>query len=260
MKNDIKKLIKDYWSGNVPGLKRAKTQIPEINKDFFDEVDRYRVRNEPYVVPLIEHLSQRRGRLLEVGCGIGADLRNFARRGMQVLGLDLSYENVKLTKEGLESSSLDGKVICSDAENLPFKDGVFQAYYSFGVLHHTPDTALAVDEAYRVLKNDGRCIVMLYHKGYAYLYINLIFWFKRLFVSEEKLISDHYDFTPLSKMYSKEEAMRLFRKFKKVEFEVTTFASGGIEVNNKIKCLHYLLKNKLLMNKLGQFLIIKAEK
>jgi SAM-dependent methyltransferase len=33
------------------------------------------------------------------------------------------------------------------------------------VLHHTPDTARAVREIHRVLKPDGRAIVMLYHRG-----------------------------------------------------------------------------------------------
>lgn len=260
MRNDIKKLNKEHWSRNVPGLGRARELVAEINKDFFDEVDAYRIRNEPYVVSLIEEFSRENGRILEVGCGLGADSRNFSRRGMRVVGLDLSLGNARLTKKGFECCGLDGNAICSDAENLPFKDESFDGYYSFGVLHHTPDTAKAIDEAHRVLKKGKKCIVMLYHKGYAYLYINLLFGLKRLFVSEEKLISDHYDFTPLSKMYSKKTSAGLFYKFRKVEFEVTTFAFGGVDVNNKLRILHYLLKNPCLMNRLGQFLIIKAQK
>ncbi|MCX5705621.1 MAG: class I SAM-dependent methyltransferase [Candidatus Omnitrophica bacterium] len=259
-KKQVKGLNKEHWSKNVPGLEQGKTESPEINKDFFKNVDRYRVANEPYVVPLIKELSGSKGRVLEVGCGLGADLRNFAERGMSAVGLDLSFDNVRLTKSGFNYCGLTGSMVNSDAENLPFKDNCFDAYYSFGVLHHTPDTSKAVDEAYRVLKNGGKCTIMLYHKGYAYLYINLRFGFKRLFISEEKLISEHYDFTPLSKMFSRKDATPLFKKFKKIDFEVTTFAYGGVDVNSKLKWLHRLLGNKFLMNRLGQFLVIKAEK
>jgi ubiquinone/menaquinone biosynthesis C-methylase UbiE len=258
--NGIKVLNKEHWSKNVPGLEQGKTQTPEINKDFFIGVDKYRVSNEPYVVPLIEELSRKKGKVLEVGCGLGADLRNFAKRGMSSVGVDLSFDNVRLTKAGFNFCGLNGSMVNSDAENLPFKDSSFDAYYSFGVLHHTPDTAKAVNEAYRVLKNGGKCTIMLYHKGYAYIYIYLRYGFKRLFMSEEKLISRHYDFTPLSKMYSRKDARKIFTKFKKIDFEVTTFAYGGVDVNKKLKWLHRLLGNKFFMNRLGQFLVIKAEK
>ena len=62
--NGIKVLNKEHWSKNVPGLEQGKTQTPEINKDFFIGVDKYRVSNEPYVVPLIEELSRKKGKVL----------------------------------------------------------------------------------------------------------------------------------------------------------------------------------------------------
>ena len=234
-----KKTIREYWSKNAPGWDNAVI----LDEKFFNKADDFRKSNEPYVLPLIESLSKVKGRVLEVGCGLGADSRNFSKRGMRVVGSDLSLENAKLTKKGFEAMGLKGSIVCSDAENLPFKDGSFEAYYSFGVLHHTPNTAKAIGEAYRVLKKGGKCVVMLYHKGYAYLYINLIYGFKSPFVTKEKLISDHYDFTPLSKMYSKKEAKKLFKKFRSIEFEVTTFAYGGVSADKKLRIMHKLLKN-----------------
>lgn len=257
---DIKKLNKEFWSRNVPGLNRAKSLVSEINRDFFIEADEYRIKNEPYIIPLVESISQNGEKVLEVGCGMGMDSRNFSRKKSNIVSVDLSFDNVSLTKKGMELCDLQGEVVCSDAEKLPFKNESFDAYYSFGVLHHTPNTQQAVEEAYRVLKKGGKCIVMLYHKGYAYLYINLRFGIKRMFVSEEKLLSDHYDYTPLSKMYSRSDAKRLFNKFKEVKLEVTTFAFGGIDVDPRLRGIHVLLKNRFLMNHFGQFLIIKAQK
>jgi SAM-dependent methyltransferase len=53
-------------------------------------------------------------------------------------------------------------VTVGDAENLPFLDNAFDRVYSWGVLHHTPDTARAVREATRVLRPGGRLCAMLY--------------------------------------------------------------------------------------------------
>jgi len=38
------------------------------------------------------------------------------------------------------------------AESLLFKEGSFDIVYSGGVLHHTPNIALALDKVYRVCK------------------------------------------------------------------------------------------------------------
>ena len=39
-----------------------------------------------------------------------------------------------------------------DAENMPFADKSFDIVYSFGVLHHTPDTEKSIAEVHRVLR------------------------------------------------------------------------------------------------------------
>jgi ubiquinone/menaquinone biosynthesis C-methylase UbiE len=71
----------------------------------------------------------------------------------------------RLALEGLE-----GDVRVADAENLPFEAASFEKVYSWGVLHHTPKTEQAVQEAIRVLAPDGELCVMLYsrHSWFAY--------------------------------------------------------------------------------------------
>ena len=51
----------------------------------------------------------------------------------------------------------------ADAEHLPFADQTFDVVYSYGVLHHSPDTAKCLREAWRVLKSGGEARIMLYH-------------------------------------------------------------------------------------------------
>lgn len=164
---------------------------------------------EPYIKVLINSVAEKGKCMLEVGCGIGYDLREFARRGMKVVGIDLSSKNALLTQKGLEIFQLKGNAFAADVECLPFKKESFDLVYSFRVLHHTPNTQQAIDEIYRVLKPEGKCAMMLYHRGIAYYYIMLVHGFlmaKLIFTNKESLLSKYYDHTPLSKIYSSNEA------------------------------------------------------
>ena len=167
----VKRAVEAYWSRNVPGIDMS--GAPVGSEEFYIEVDRHRYRYENYIPPLIHSLAQPGKRVLEVGCGLGTDSREFARQGTQIVSTDLSFDNVARTRRGFETLGLQGRFVTADAEHLPFAAGSFDAVYSFGVLHHTPDTQGAIRELHRVLKREKEGLVMLYHKGLAYYLILL---------------------------------------------------------------------------------------
>jgi SAM-dependent methyltransferase len=106
-------------------------------------------------------------RVLEVGCGQGPLANHLLARGATVVAIDMSAASLRRTMQG--SAELGHRscvrVMQADAERLPFADASFDAVVSFGVLHHTPDTAHAVGELLRVLRPGGRATVMLYRRG-----------------------------------------------------------------------------------------------
>ncbi|MBV9358223.1 MAG: class I SAM-dependent methyltransferase [Chloroflexi bacterium] len=109
-------------------------------------------------------------RVLEVGCGLGSDGARFARHGAAYVGLDLTDPAARLTLQKLRAYRLAGATLQGDAERLPFRDGAFDLAYSWGVIHHTPDTEACVDEMWRVLRPEGRLILMLYFdRGWWYM-------------------------------------------------------------------------------------------
>src|SRR5258707_13832089 len=100
-------------------------------------------------------------RLLEVGCGMGTDLLQFARGGAEVTGVDLTPRSIQISQQHFAVYGERGDFAISDAEHLPFADQSFDVIYSNGVLHHTPDTAGPVLEVPRGFGPSGRRAVEL---------------------------------------------------------------------------------------------------
>lgn len=213
-----------FWTENIPYAKGVNCSNL-FNSEFWEEADKERYKNEINFERLFDEILQPSLVSLEIGCGSGNDLRTFARYGLRVTGLDYSPENAYLSGMGLRACRFSGKVVSGDAECLPFPDESFDLVYSWGVIHHTPDTQRCIDEVYRVLRPGGKAVVMLYHKGYQYWYIlaTYIFLLKFIRYDLESYISYKYDKTPLSKMFSRGELHNLFKEFNNVDIHVIAY-------------------------------------
>jgi SAM-dependent methyltransferase len=99
----------------------------------------------------------------EIGLGLGADHEKFAEAGAILHGIDLTERSVRLTKLRLLLRGLISDIRVGDAESLPYESNSFDLIYSWGVIHHTPDTVRAAQEILRVLKPGGEFKVMIYH-------------------------------------------------------------------------------------------------
>lgn len=110
----------------------------------------------------------------------------------------------------------------ADAENLPFAKETFHCVYSWGVIHHSPDTAKAVSEIFRVLKPGGEARIMVYHK---YSLVGAMLWVRyallsgKPFTTLSEIYSRHLE-SPGTKAYSASEARRLFSAFSNVSLEI----------------------------------------
>jgi SAM-dependent methyltransferase len=98
---ELKKQIRDYWTKNVPGLDVGLSKRSIDDPEFYRVIDKHRFENEPYLTNLIRPVVKPGGKLLEIGCGLGRDLREFAKNDMSVCGMDLAYRNSFLTKKVL---------------------------------------------------------------------------------------------------------------------------------------------------------------
>jgi SAM-dependent methyltransferase len=142
---------------------------------FFEKVERERYGvYAPWlreVMPFGAFVGQR---VLEIGPGLGTDHAQFARAGACMFGVDLTARHLELTRQRFAHERLVARLARGDAESLPFADRSFDAVYSFGVLHHTPDKAAAVSEVRRVLRPGGLAIISLYHRHSAFHWVATI--------------------------------------------------------------------------------------
>jgi ubiquinone/menaquinone biosynthesis C-methylase UbiE len=259
---DLKGRIRAFWSAQVPYLEEGRESAPVGSRDFYIAADAKRCRYESYLPAYLTRLADGGGTLIEVGFGLGGDLRYLARKGMRVVGADLSPSNARIAQGGFDSLELPGQTLAADGESLPFLDNSFDAAYSFGALHHTPDTFRAIAELRRVLKPQGRCLVMLYHQGLAYRLIALkhaaLQWFGHG-RDREAFISRAYDQTPLSKLYSRADLLALFSGFHDVRIAIENY--GGLQGNKMFFWVYHLLQAcPPLKRKLGSFAMVEAVK
>jgi ubiquinone/menaquinone biosynthesis C-methylase UbiE len=160
----LKDKVREYWERH-PNAVNIGTGLIQGSKEFFEAIERHRYAAEPCLQEMAQFSQWREKRVLEIGCGIGTDLRQFSRGGARVVGLDLTVEGVRMAQKGFAVFGLRGDFVVADAEALPFVSDSFDLIYSNGVIHHTPDITAAVSEIHRVVKVGGESLIMVYHRN-----------------------------------------------------------------------------------------------
>ncbi len=96
--------------------------------------------------------------VVEIGCGTGFTTEEIVRRVGEenVYAVDLTPEQMMkaVAKFG------DANFVRGDAENLPFKDSVFDAAISAGSIEYWPNPQRGIEEMARVTKSGGRVVIL----------------------------------------------------------------------------------------------------
>lgn len=115
----------------------------------------------PYPLEYCYHLlgDVRGSRVVDFGCGSGANTVLLANRGAEVWGVDISEDLIRLAEHRLAVSGRAGgaRFVVGSAHDLPFPDGSVDVLFGIAVLHHL-DLLLVSREVHRVLRRGGRAI------------------------------------------------------------------------------------------------------
>ena len=107
-------------------------------------------------------------RVLDLGCGEGADADWFAQRARSTVGIDLSEHPrwATLAHPGLSFQT-------ADAQALPFPDAAFDLVFLKDVLHHAQDPSRVLDEAGRVCAPGGRIYIVEGNRFNPLFYVHM---------------------------------------------------------------------------------------
>jgi ubiquinone/menaquinone biosynthesis C-methylase UbiE len=220
---ELKRRTREQWGSDPCGHVHG-DGYDVGTREFFDTVEAHRYGvYAPWMPETMEFAAFAGRDLLEVGCGMGTDLLQFARNGARVTGLDYTPRSIEISRRRFQVYGVTGRFLVGDGENLPFPDASFDVVYSNGVLHHTPDTQRAVHEVHRVLRPGGTAKVMLYNKSSIYYWLNLMFRFGVLHMelrhhTPEEIMSRHVEYSetgalPLVRAYTPAEVRAMFARF-----------------------------------------------
>lgn len=213
---ELKTQVQSFWDSQACGESYATgTEIREQLQA--QATARYQL--EPYL-PEFAKFHEGAGKdVLEVGVGMGADHHEWAKSSPKSLtGIDITQAGIKFTSQRLSLNDNRSRLCQADAEKLPFKDNSFDLIYSWGVLHHSPDTPQAVSEVHRVLRPGGIARIMIYH---TYGIVGYVLWIRyallagKPFRSLADIYANHLE-SPGTKAYTLSETREMCSRFSKV--------------------------------------------
>jgi SAM-dependent methyltransferase/uncharacterized protein YbaR (Trm112 family) len=122
----------------VPDIRR----VHEMADDFFELLDRLRLRGDEHV--------------LEVGSHLGWSAHRLAQRTAYVVATDISHQ-LTMAQAFIDHGPHFDRVYC-DMMALHFQPGAFDLVFGVAVAHHADDLARLFGECRKVLRPGGRAV------------------------------------------------------------------------------------------------------
>ena len=160
-----------------------------------------------HLVKLIEGNKIKKGKILDVGCGLGVSDFYLAAKGFNVVGLDISKTAVEYARKKAAQMKVKCEFVQGAGQDLKFADKTFTFVYDRGCFHHIEqeDRERYIEGIHKVLEDKGKYYLECYSEKNQ----------KEVFASK----------------FSKEEIEKYFSKFK-IEYieEVENMSTDGEKV------------------------------
>lgn len=125
--------------------KRKVMHAYNVTAEIYD--GRYSLEQHRKYRKALENVDVSDVNVLDVGCGSGLFFDEVTDKASMVVGVDVSK---KLLIKATRRVAKNMHVLQADADHLPFKDGAFQAAFSFTVLQNLPKPQRTLQEIRRV--------------------------------------------------------------------------------------------------------------
>ncbi|HYJ85235.1 MAG TPA: class I SAM-dependent methyltransferase [Pyrinomonadaceae bacterium] len=164
------------WKETISSEEFTREFYDEIDERFLSSVREFMPWQEIPFDPLIDFESLRDKDVLEIGVGNGTHAGLLSQYARSYTGIDLTEYAVKSTSQRIRLLGRKASIMQMDAEHLQFADNSFDLIWSWGVIHHSSNTAKILKEIHRVLRPAGQAITMVYYRSlWSYYVVNVLF-------------------------------------------------------------------------------------
>lgn len=266
---NLKTAVREYWNTESCGERYGVGD----EREFYESHARARYHIEPWIRPFARFEEGRGRRVLEVGVGMGADYLEWLRHGAHAVGVDFTPRAIAHTSRRCALAGQRARLAVTDGERLPFPDETFDIYYSWGVAHHSPDTAAVFAEAARVLKPGGIARIAVYHYpswGAFAIWARQGLLKGRPFQGVTRVVSSHLE-SPGTKLITLDEGRKLCAPFRRIRMlraqlgpaDLLTMAPSQ-QYSDVVSQLIWRLYPRWLIRRLGNrwgiYLLVECEK
>lgn len=219
------------WKKSISYQEFTRPFYQEIDKRFFENAQGY-LRNEKIPFDsIIDFNSLQNKDVLEIGIGNGSHAQFLSKHAKNFTGIDITDYSIKSTKKRFDLFNLNGKILKMDAENMEFPDNYFDFVWSWGVIHHSANPENILKEIKRVLKPEGKAVIMIYYRGWWNYYLREFIWgvlsgnlFKFKTLSIHKVAQMHSD-GAIARFYTIKEWKKLIND----NFNIKKSFIGGLK-------------------------------
>ena len=202
------------WKDKIKAERLSPAWFDQIDQRFIHGARLFAHDKAPFdrIIPFERLKGQS---VLEIGCGMGLHTELITGAGANLTSIDISDTSVETTRRRLALKKLSADVRQMDARTLDFPDSSFDLVWSWGVIHHSAQTAAVVKDISRVLKPGGEVRFMVYNidgmSAYATIVRDYLFGFWRGRSLDECLWKRSDGF--MARYYSKDMLTDILRLF-----------------------------------------------
>jgi SAM-dependent methyltransferase len=153
-KSDVKKASAGFFEG--------------VSTDYYAEkygdkrnISAYGMRRRLERILGIINAFERRGRLVDFGCGPAVTWEGASAQGYEYYGIDISPGMLaEGAARALETrAGAPPRLVAGDVTDLPFENAIFDVAVATGLMDYLPDGRVFYDELHRVLMSGGLAVV-----------------------------------------------------------------------------------------------------
>lgn len=218
--------IRNYWDNRPCNIRHSDKTIGSI--EFFDEVEKKKHFVESHIKKFAEFEKWKDKKVLEIGCGLGTEMVNFAQQGANITTMDLSEKSLELAKKRAEIYNISDQIkfYHGNAEELdkivPIER--YDLIWSFGVIHHSPHPDRIIECLKKYMDSHTELRIMIYNKISWKVFWILLRYGKGAFWKLDELIAKYSEAQtgcPVTYTYTRRSIQRLLKglKIKNISIE-----------------------------------------